>query len=151
MQEFIFLVHYFGICPWYCCQLSILYINDNRVTRIQITCKNQLSSQCLNIFLDIALQRSCAIYRIITILNDEMLCLIGKLNRKLLISQSPVQVVNDQMMMPPILPLVSGLNIMISSRRFRNSGLKCPRSSFMTISCDSCLISPFSSIPSSRY
>ena len=52
--------------------------------------------------------------------------------------------------MLPILPFVSGLNMMISSRRFKNSGRKCPLSSFMTASSHSGLISPLSSIPSSR-
>ena len=50
----------------------------------------------------------------------------------------------------PMLSFVSGLNMMISSRRFKNSGRKCPRSSFITAASHSGLISPSASMPSSR-
>ena len=53
--------------------------------------------------------------------------------------------------MPPILSLVRGLNRIISSRRFRNSGRKWARRSCITADSASGLISPLSSIPSSRY
>ena len=57
----------------------------------------------------------------------------------------------SRLMILPMLSFVRGLNMMISSRRFKNSGLKCPRSSFMTASSQAGLISPFSSMPSSRW
>ena len=54
-------------------------------------------------------------------------------------------------MMPPMLPFVSGLKRIISSRRFRNSGRKCALKSCITELSASGLICPFSSMPSSRY
>ena len=50
----------------------------------------------------------------------------------------------------PMLSFVNGLNMMISSSLFKNSGRKCPLNSPMTASSHAGLMSPLSSIPSNR-
>ena len=54
-------------------------------------------------------------------------------------------------MIPAILSLVRGLNRIISSSLFKNSGRKWPLKSFITMASASGVILPLSSIPSKRY
>ena len=54
--------------------------------------KDQLCRQGLHIFLQIPLQRSGPVNRIVAIVHDELLCLIGQGDGQLLIGQTPVDV-----------------------------------------------------------
>ena len=51
-------------------KLSILHIQHKGITCMHISGKDLLCSQCLHIILQITLQRSCTVYRIITILRS---------------------------------------------------------------------------------
>ena len=73
-----------------------IHINVNDISLIDLILQNQLCRKCFYIFLDISLQRSCTINRIISLIDNELLCCIGKLYGELPVCQTLIQIGDDQ-------------------------------------------------------
>ena len=58
--------------------------------------QDQAGCQGLNILLQISLKRSRAVYRVVTVVHDKLLCGVGEFNDKLLIRKTSVDIGNKQ-------------------------------------------------------
>ena len=128
-------------------QLIILHGNDNGIAFFYLICQDHLGCQGLHVLLDITLQRPCTVDRIISIVHDILHSFLRQTDGQLLILQTSVQIGNDQMN--------DAADIVLGQRleqdcRFKNSGRKCARRSFMTAASASGLMVPSSLIPSNR-
>ena len=111
--------------PWVS-SVSILYlynkiavsISRTSVSPMYITGKDFSCGKCLHIFLQITLQRSCAVYRVISFLNYMTSCTVCQLQRQLLVRKLLLTPEPSSTIIP-MLSFVKGLNIIISSRRFK--------------------------------
>ena len=73
----------------------------NQVYLYRISCpdtvrQNQSCRQSLHIFLQISLKRPCAVYGIVTVFHDKFFRPLCQRNRKLLVGQTLVDVLNQQ-------------------------------------------------------
>ena len=100
-------------------------VNNHHTACMDVSAKNISCRHSLHILLKESLQRTCTIDRIISVLYNVSLGCICKLDREVLCPPDLLftsAIIRSTMC--PMLSFVSGLNRMISSRRFRNSGLK---------------------------
>ena len=79
-----------------CDQLAVFHCDQDRVTHLYLICQDQLCRQRFHIFLDITLQRTRAINRIICVVYNELLRIRAEFDRKLLIFQTMIQVCDNQ-------------------------------------------------------
>lgn len=70
-------------------QPSVHHIDQDGISCMDAVGKDQLCRQGLHIFLQIPFQRSGSVNRIVAIVHDELLCLIGQGDGQLLIGQTP--------------------------------------------------------------
>ena len=100
-------------------------VNNHHTACMDVSAKNISCRHSLHILLKESLQRTGTIDRIISVLYNVSLGCICKLDLKFFVLQIVLftsAIIRSTMC--PMLSFVSGLNRMISSRRFRNSGLK---------------------------
>ena len=84
---------------------------------------------------------------VIAVFRDELPSSVCQLQLQFPVSQPPIQILHAQFHYAADIFPRQGLKRMISSRRFKNSGLKCARRSFITALSASGRILPVSSMP----
>ena len=79
-----------------CCQFSVLFIDDNRITGAYISFQDQLGCKGFHIFLQIPFQRSCAVHRIVAALDNVLLGILCQFNVQIPVCQTFIDIFDKQ-------------------------------------------------------
>ena len=73
-------------------KLSVRHIDQDRISPSHISGEDQPCGKGLHIFLQISLQRSCSVHRVVSALHDEIFRRIGELNAQFLLYKTFIDV-----------------------------------------------------------